>query len=466
LLCLVRDRAGEKPLYFARDGTTIFFSSELKPLIAAVPASRDTPLDKLFSYLALRYVPAPDTLLAGVEQLLPGTALLFSPGGERAVAWHAYTLSEQRWKDGEESYLDALEDALTTAARRRLASDVPLGCLLSSGVDSSLVCAILSKSLNRSVRCYSAGFYGDPHSETTAAARIAQHLELPFEALHIDEGELLETAGSLGNLLDEPNGDRGCVPMHLICRQARRHVTVALTGDGGDELFGGYSRYRFTLPDSAGPLERVAAYFDQALPVFGLPALQAALPQSAPDFARRFLGLYAPLFQNQDLSSIERLRVADYHSYLPGAVLAKSDRMSMRHALELRTPFLAPEVLELSAQPPTSLQADGRLKPALRQLLARYLPADLISSKKQGFGMPQAFFARHPLVFQKLMHVADTILRSWKPMLDQPKAFELLSGAARSNINSQWAWITLAQWINSLPPLPSYPMGAIRDRDI
>jgi asparagine synthase (glutamine-hydrolysing) len=333
---------------------------------------------------------------------------------------------------------------------------VPVGALLSSGVDSSLVCALAAGLTNRGIHCFGAGFVGDRDDGTPQARAIAEHLGLPFEALAVSADDLATGTRGFGAQLDEPNGDRSCVPTFLLSRLIRSRVTVAISGDGGDELFAGYGRYAVLAQEAAwrdgSPNEQAAHYFHAGLPMFERAALDAAFPGEAGRFVSRFVSRFASVFARDELDTYARLRMVDLHSYLPGAVLAKVDRMAMKHSLEVRTPFFSPAMLALSSRlPPELVQERGLLKLALRRLLARHLPPELILAKKQGFGMPGSFFGRNEALFRTMAEHADEVLRHWAPLRDRPAAWAALQQGARANINSLWAWTALGQWVESLP---------------
>jgi len=455
-LLLARDRMGEKPLYYTRTSGALVFASELKALLRVEGLSATVSERGLFDYLSLRYVPDPATIFDEVFSVQPGTWLRFDEHGRsQEQSYYAFDI-EAPFQGDAEDYVDAVDAALTAAVRTRLVADVPVGALLSSGVDSSLVCALAARLTNRSVHCFGAGFVGDSEDETPQARAIATHLGLPFEALAISGDDLLQGTRGFGALLDEPNGDRSCVPTYLLSRLIRSHVTVAVSGDGGDELFAGYGRYLVMARDEGfqalRPAAQVERYFFNALPMFDRAVLEAALPEQMPAFRRRFLSRFQPLFARPELDTFARLRTTDLYSYLPGAVLPKVDRMSMKHSLEVRTPFFSPEVLALSSRLPGSLvQSNGLLKLALRRVLERYLPDDLVLPSKRGFGMPGAFFARNQALFRELAARSDEVLRDWSPFGGRPASFAALRDGARANINSLWAWIVLGQWVESLP---------------
>lgn len=453
-IILARDRTGEKPLYVARTGGYVAFSSEFKPLLKLPELPDDISEASLYEYFRLRYIASPNTLYKAISCVQPGTYQIFHPNGDwKECSYFSYDLPCERPLIGDDNYLDSLEAALTEAVRTRLIADVPVGAFLSSGVDSSLVCGIAARQLNSGIRCFGAGFANTKDNETRQAIEIAEYYGLPFEEYLVSENDLLTTASDFGTFLDEPNGDRSCVPTYFLSRLVRKKVKVAVSGDGGDELFGGYGRYaalRRQFRNDLSPLDAVCDYFTKALPVFPMDALRQALPGQEESFRYRFASRFISAFARRELDDIERMRLIDFHSYLPDAVLAKVDRMSMKHSLEVRTPFLAPSVMALSASLPIQLcERRGQLKAALRLLLERYLPADLIRRDKQGFGMPASFFKNHAQAFAKLAEKSDHALVSWRGFDQRMEAYELLKGASRSNINSYWAWIVLGQWVDS-----------------
>jgi asparagine synthase (glutamine-hydrolysing) len=465
-LLLARDRLGEKPLYYARCSGALVFASELKALLGVDGLSITVSERGLFDYFALRYVPDPATIFDEIFSVQPGTWLRFDENARsQERAYYAFDV-EAPFEGDEDDYVDAVDAALSAAVRTRLVADVPVGALLSSGIDSSLVCAVAARLTNRSVHCFGAGFVGDAENETPQAHAIADHLGLSFEALSISSGDLVHSAQRFGALLDEPNGDRSCVPTYLLSQLIRSHVTVAVSGDGGDELFAGYGRY-LALDRDAGfralpPAGQPERYFFGALPVWHRDVLEAAMPEQMQAFRRRFLSRFLPLFARTDVDTFGRLRTTDVYSYLPGAVLAKVDRMSMKHSLEVRTPFFSPQILALSSRLPRALvHGNGQLKLALRRVLERYLPDELLKAKKQGFGMPGAFFEQNASLFLGMAAHADECLRQWSPLAGRPSAFNALREGARANINSLWAWIVLGQWVESLPARTTRPAASL-----
>jgi asparagine synthase (glutamine-hydrolysing) len=456
-LTLARDRVGEKPLFYARLDGMFVVASELRAIASLPGFARRLDPRGIFDFLALRYVPAPRTALQGIHALPPGTLLTIEPGGEAQMRhFFAFDRAVDPVPRPLDEVADALQAALLRSIERRLLADVPLGAFLSSGVDSSLVCALAARGLKRELRTFCAGFAGDaadPSNETAGARRIAEALGLPHQTVILSSDDLLGAAQAFGGCLDEPNGDRSCVPVYLLSREMRRDVTVALSGDGGDELFCGYPRYAGfdRLRQDRSPADALEGYFEGALPVFAPSLLKRLFPDEYAGWRDEFLALYAPVALRASWNEAQRLSVLDFHSYLPGAVLAKVDRMSMRHALEVRTPFLEPAVLDLAAALPSALcPSQGVLKPVLRRLLARHLDPALVPAGKTGFGMPAAFMGAHEALFAKLFQSACEVLRATPFFSARREAFAHLVAAAPDNINSRWALTVLGMWVEAV----------------
>lgn len=453
-IVLTRDRVGEKPIFYSKIKNTLIFSSEFKPLLTSPHIPSQLTDSGIFAYFALRYIPAPATCVDSIKALLPGTWLCFNRNGTTTEgSFFAFDIPFEKNNLPFNDIIESLNTAFVRSVKRRLFADVPVGAFLSSGIDSSLVCAIAAET-GANITCFSAGFVGDKHDETNNAQKIADYLGLPFESYQVSENDILNECSRFGQLLDEPNGDRSCVPVYFLSRLVRNRVTVALSGDGGDELFGGYDRYivcqKFPeISQSTNPISAAKTYFSKGLTVFPIQQLEKAIPEGVDFFEQYFLTRFSPAFLRPDLNTTSRLRITDFHSYLPGAVLSKVDRMSMQHSLEVRSPFFDPEVMKLASQLPNTLcEKNGFQKIALRQLLGRLLPEPLIRSDKQGFGMPPSFFNEHPQAFQRLYKQASEALASTSFFDQRPQTFKILHREALNNINSYWAWIALGLWID------------------
>lgn len=422
-LLLARDPFGEKPLYYMElAGGGLAFASELQALETLPGFDGEVSLDAIGELLMFQYIGAPRTIYRAVKKLEPGYWLRAFPDGriERGRYFEFRPGRDGFVQRPLHDLVDELEDILTRSVQRRLISDVPLGAFLSGGVDSSTVCALVHNKLGRPLKTFSIGFKDAPESEHEAARRFAAHLGTE----HHDQILAPHTSDFLleiGRLLDEPNADSSCMPTYLLARYARQFVTVALSGDGGDELFCGYGRYFATLDENQrwelGTLpgwQPGRAYYANRILVS-----EEAHVEELFGFVPEGLAAHLARLRNEiDQESVPlicRLRKSDADNYMPGAVLPKVDRMSMRHSLEVRTPFLNMELARFAEKlPGEMLYAQGRGKLLLRELACRYLPRDWINAPKQGFGIPMTQWA-----CGELLGAAGTLLESEDSRLRQ-----------------------------------------------
>jgi asparagine synthase (glutamine-hydrolysing) len=435
-LIAARDRAGEKPLYWTLTPRGLFLASEVKALLVRPEVSRELDLEGLDQFLTYEYVVAPRTILAGVQKLPAGSLLRYRDGQVRVQRyWDASTIAVRAWSDGEAAA--ALRDALDRAVRSQLMADVPLGAFLSGGIDSSTIVALMSRAMSRPVDSFSIGFADGTYNELPYAREIAglfgtNHRE---RTVSPDIGDLFE---QLVVHLDEPFADVSLFPTYLVSRLAREHVTVALSGDGGDELFGGYDAYQ-----AQALAARFAAYGAPLLPV--LAAVGAALPPSGkkkglvnkfkrftagaagpadlghyrwmtylgPAEKRRLYGgglqaaltggdVYAPvreaLRRARPDDLLNRQLYADLSVYLADDILVKVDRMAMATSLETRAPFLDADVMELAFSMPGHLKIrDGQRKWVLKQAMKDALPDRILHRRKEGFSIPMKNWLRREL---------------------------------------------------------------------
>jgi asparagine synthase (glutamine-hydrolysing) len=466
-LVLARDPFGKKPLYYVRDGSFLAFASELRAL---APLGSDllggVDAAALQQYLLLQYVPAPKTIRRRVRKLAPGTYLHlgFEPGRvrfERACRFFRFEAREPASHTREPAALvEELRALLIDSVEDRLVADVPVGAFLSGGNDSSLVVAVMARELGVRPRTFSVGFPDAPSSEHLAARRIA-------DLLGAEHHELLVAPSAVDLLprvveaLDEPNGDSSCLPVFLLSQFARQDVTVALSGDGGDELFGGYGRYTETIAEANSLRRRLGwmkrkrswwsagkAYLsDRILPMTAseLRSLVDGLEPEAEELLRDMRAA-----ADGDGPILHRLRTLDAATYLPGAVLAKVDRMSMRFALEVRCPLLDARLADWAQRLPAAELNDGVTgKMLLRRLALRYLPADIVHRPKQGFGLPPQCWSR-----DRLLDLADDLLngsecelgdyldvRTLRAQLDRQRDPCLF------NVYQVWEILVLEQWL-------------------
>ncbi len=433
-LLLARDRLGIKPLHYALVDEGLLFGSEIKALLAGAPELREIKLESLLRYFYFGYIPDPHTAFARIRKLPPGHLLEFSQGQIRVRQyWELppYGTSEPR-SEGE--CLEELEYRLAEAVRIRLISDVPLGVLLSGGVDSSTVVALMARASSRPVKTFSIGFRSEDFNEACYARAVAQHFATEHHEL-IVEPRIEETLDRLTRVLEEPFGDPSIIPTYHVSRLARQHVTVALSGDGGDELFAGYDRYQIELqrrkynliPGWAGRLYRNQIYarlpsrvpgrrylFNLSLPA-GDRYLDSISPLPACDrerslFSDEFLAWADAQASPRELfrqhvdqcpasDPLSRLQYLDTKTYLPADILTKVDRMSMATSLEVRVPFLDHVFVEWVTQlSPSWKLRSGRPKYILKKLAERLgIPRRVLNRPKQGFALPLTHWLRKEL---------------------------------------------------------------------
>ncbi|MDR3639877.1 MAG: asparagine synthase (glutamine-hydrolyzing) [Humidesulfovibrio sp.] len=442
-LSLARDRLGVKPLYLGRLGLDgrggVLFGSELKALRRHPGFNAGLDRDALALYFRHNYIPAPHSIYAQVQKILPGEIVTFAPSGEtRTRYWDAETVWRQGFAEpftaDAQEVTDALERLLRDAVALRMLADVPVGAFLSGGVDSSLVAALMQKQSARPVRTFSIGFAEAAYDEAPHARAVARHLGCAHTELTVSAHDLLDIVPDMPRLWDEPFADSSQIPTAILCRLTRGHVTVALSGDGGDELFSGYERYPWTLRAHRllsvvpGPLRRTAHAALRLLPtafwgllphghklrwrldvmrVSGFEALYRHFvshlkdPRILVPGAREPESAAALLRPLGDTTDARRawMSLADILGYLPDDILTKVDRASMAVALEARTPLLDHRVVEFAAHVPLHLKVGpgGQSKWLLRQVLGRHVPQALVDRPKMGFGVPIAAWLRAEL---------------------------------------------------------------------
>jgi len=428
-LVLARDRVGIKPLFFTRRGQDLYFASELKAIFAHPELDRRLSLDALDCYLAMNYVPAPYSMVEGIEKLSPGCWLEWTGGETRSEPyWRLPCHTEVHWTiDSARHELDSL---LKQAIREHLLSDVPLGLWLSGGLDSSTLLHYAAAASTSRLKTFSISFSGRSFDETEHIRLIAGRYQTDHQEFDLNPGcELASAIENFAYYFDEPNADGGALPVWFLSRMTRQSVTVALSGEGADELFAGYLTYR------ADVLARRA----RRLPVWMLRACRAAAglwPVSDEKigldymFKRFTEGCLMPpgrahIHWNGAFSDEEKRSLAavplpealsgilrgvpdtggldpflrfDQRWYLPDDILAKVDRMSMAHSIEVRPPFLDHRIVEFAAALPNSLKIRGRTqKVLLRALMKEKLPASTLTRKKAGFDFPAHEWLRGPL---------------------------------------------------------------------
>jgi len=440
-LLLARDRLGIKPLHYALRNGRLLFSSEIKAILEAAPELREINQRALLQYFYFGYIPDPLTAFREIRKLPPGHILEFSNGQLRVTKYWDLPVYGTYSPRSESECLDELEHRLEEAVRLHLVADVPLGAMLSGGVDSSSVVALMARCGSAPVKTFSIAFRHADFNEADHARRVAKQFETEHQELLLDP-DITKTVDLLSKTLEEPFGDSSMLPTYYVSQLARQHVKVALTGDGGDEAFAGYERYaihlhrrQYPLPDWAGRIYRkgVHRWVPRGMPGRSL-AYSISLPWSEryvegvslKPFHRQ-LGLLAPEFvesagedplqsfrgwlQRAPASDpLSRVLYLDSKTYLPGDILTKVDRMSMLHSLEARVPLLDHKFLEwVTSLAPKWKMRNGSTKYIFRKLAERLgVPAEVLDRKKQGFSLPLVHWMRNELKEMILGVLTDT----------------------------------------------------------
>jgi asparagine synthase (glutamine-hydrolysing) len=442
-LSLARDRVGEKPMYYGRQGPVLLFGSELKALACHPAFEGEIDRDSLAAYMEEGSVPGPRSIYRGIHQLAPGSILTVAGDGEPTLEqyWSASRAVEQgvanRLQAGDEEAVDAFEAILSRAVAGQLIGDVPVGAFLSGGIDSSLITALMQRASSRPVQTFTIGFEDQRFNEAPFARNVAKHLGSDHHELTVSPGDALALIPSLPTIYDEPFADSSQVPTFLISKLARTRVTVALSGDGGDELFAGYDKHGLAdriwrrirgvprplrvatgavlqsvppeLWNSVGKLaksrRRFSTLSDQVAK--GARTLAARSPVDiGRTITRRWngeavvIGATGHSVSGRDpgLDSVEALMADDLQHYLPDDILVKVDRAAMAVSLETRAPYLDHRVVEFAWRLPLEMKLRGRTsKWIMRQLLARYVPTELFDRPKRGFSIPVDEWLRGPL---------------------------------------------------------------------
>ncbi|HJQ38685.1 MAG TPA: asparagine synthase (glutamine-hydrolyzing) [Thermoanaerobaculia bacterium] len=439
-LYLIRDRVGVKPLYYGTIHGTFFWASELKALHAHPEFEAEIDRDALTLYFHTMYVPAPYTIYEGLRKVMPGTMIVAKAGGEtrEITYWSAAEVAEQGWnhqfRGSEDEAAEELDALLRDAVGLRMIADVPLGVFLSGGIDSSLVTAMMQAQSSAPVKTFSIGFIEEDFNEAVYAARVAEHLGTNHTEMYVTAGEAMSVIPKLPAMYDEPFSDSSQIPTHLVSALARRHVTVSLSGDGGDELFGGYHRYflgqkAFNYVQRVPrPLRKITGRAITSIPtkawdralwrqnragerIHKLARLMKSTDHDSMYFD--LLTLWRDLVPGakklalpvEDRSRwpkiddpIARMMYFDLVTYLPDDILVKVDRASMAVSLEAREPLLDHRLIEFAWKLPLPMKVrHGKGKWLLRKVLSRYVPEELIERPKMGFGVPVGAWIRGPL---------------------------------------------------------------------
>jgi asparagine synthase (glutamine-hydrolysing) len=489
VLLLARDRTGKKPLYYTTFGDRLTFASEIKSLLCAPWVDPRPDPSLLPEYLTFGYVPHPRTMFEGIVQVPPACVVTYGVDGLSPPRpyWDPLPLEDQRGFGPNHGH--HIAELLEHATRRRLVSDVPLGALLSGGIDSSLVVGLMSRSLSEPVRTFSIGFRDDKTFDERPYARlVADH----FRTAHTEFDVEVDAVALMDRLLwyhDQPYADSSAIPTYLVCQLAREHVTVALNGDGGDEIFGGYDRFAAAsiserLPDI---LSRIARHSVRFLPVghtyhnirrraerfleaSTMPVhqrYQAWIAVLNDDLLHEILTvptrtmLDEPVTRSMDASYeeasgfpvLDQILYANFKTYLPDDLAVKMDRMAMANSLETRSPFLDTELIEYMARVPAHTKVGLRkLKPLLRQAFAPMLPDAIWNRKKHGFGVPmnQWFMGELGTMFADEVIAPDARSAAFLRTDVVRRLWDEHQSGNRANGPILWTLLTLERWLRAV----------------
>jgi asparagine synthase (glutamine-hydrolysing) len=437
-LILVRDRLGIKPLHFCSTSQSLIFSSEIKSILQA-GSQKELDHESLSRFFTFEYIPAPATIFKGIQKLLPGHMLIARGGSiTHKPYWDIRYPEPASSPQDEQSYLDGIYRHLKSSVKRRLISDVPLGVFLSGGMDSSSITALMSEVAESRIKTFAIGFKEESFNELGYAKIVADRFQTDHQEFVVESNLVKELVPMLIEYLDEPLADASIIPTYIISKLARQYVTVALAGEGGDELFAGYDTYK---------AYQVARFYRRVPPIVRdgivkrfVPHLPASAKRLSFEFkAKKFIsgidyppeianiiwwGAYNPeekanLFTESFAASlkedvfapvafhcdntqakdmVDRLGYLDLKLYLQDGLLVKSDRMSMANSLEIRVPFLDHTFVEFATGIPSSLKLKGlRTKHILKKAMQAVLPAEILTRKKIGFDIPLGVWIRNEL---------------------------------------------------------------------
>jgi len=482
-IILVRDRLGIKPLYYYWDGKQFAFSSEITALSALPTLCLDVSQEAVHQLLLYGYIPCPLSIFQNVKKLLPGNILvldLLNHQFQQYSYWEPlnYYTDSKQFKS-EDDVIEVLRVELSKAVRRRLISDVPVGAFLSGGIDSSLVVALMQQASSTTVNTFSIGFSETRWNEAPAAKRIADYLGTNHEEFYITEENILDIAQNAAKYYDEPFADSSSIPTLALCRMTREHITVALSGDGGDELFWGYNRYvpshfipfdkykiipRFLRQCIGKPMQMIKGgrfeawgqllcfkdLIDYYLGSFLLNLKLYPRLHIHPVETNQVLEMYRQVaLQLKGLNRDVLTGAMDLHSYLPDDILTKVDRASMSVGLEVRVPILDHNVVQLAAGIPSSFKtAHGESKYLLKRLLSEYLPRELWDRPKKGFGVPISLWLRTSLkdwAYEELLSTQHH-LHDWLDKNELKNILDTHIAGKRKLDDLIWSCLQLAGW--------------------
>jgi asparagine synthase (glutamine-hydrolysing) len=487
LLFIARDRIGKKPLKYYKDSSAFIFASELKAILANPEVKKEPDLEAIDEYLTYQYVPHPKTGFKNIYKLEPGHYMIIQNGNiSKQKYWDLdfsskLDLTESEWQG-------QIETKLTESVKMRLISDVPLGAHLSGGIDSSVVVALMAKVMNKPVKTFSIGFAESDYNELPYARMVADKYHTEHQEF-IVEPNTIDILPKLAYHYEEPYADSSALPTWYLSELTRKHVTVALNGDGGDENFAGYARYNamklyrlLAMIPAKKSLAEVNRFFYETtkLKIFRKGQRFLGSYSGKPiDFYLNIIDyldkndknqVYTGEFKQKVAHSswhsfirqyydgapardwLDKILYTDIKTYLPDDLLVKVDIASMAHSVEVRSPFLDHEFMELAAKVPSNLKLKGQNKKyILKQLAYKLLPRECIDRPKQGFGVPlEHWFRGHLNEYLKANLLSESFLKwSWFRREGIEKLIEDHKTHKQNNANQLWALLMLSQWLKT-----------------
>jgi asparagine synthase (glutamine-hydrolysing) len=496
VLTLARDRIGEKPLYYAATPVGFVFGSELRTLKVCPEFKWTISQDSIGWYLKYGYIPAPLSIFFEAKKLLPGTFIEIRDAGRSLSEPTAYWSAVDVFRSGDQNpfrgtfdeAVSRLEGVLENVVRNQMLSDVPLGAFLSGGVDSSTVVAIMQKHSTKSIKTFSIGFEDQAYNEAPHAAKVAKHLGTDHTELYVSGEDALAVVPKLATIFDEPFSDSSQIPTYLVAKLAKSQVTVALSGDGGDEVFAGYTRYQVSskifrylrnLPSPAlklagktilknsdllsrlsgqresrwaklGSTLQSTCWTDTYERMITIWSASELLTNAAGSNLQNLRGLNELLPAMAKFDPIGAAQLLDLNTYLPDDIMVKVDRSAMAVSLESRAPFLDHRLIEFAASLPKEFKSRGSEgKRVLKELLYRHVPREMVDRPKMGFGIPIDQWLQGPLkdwVGDLLSDpVADAALGKNKgKILDEWRRY---SKTQKGNKYGIWSAVILCDWL-------------------
>ncbi|MCE9642719.1 MAG: asparagine synthase (glutamine-hydrolyzing) [Candidatus Andersenbacteria bacterium] len=458
-----RDRVGQKPFKYYQDESVFIFGSELKTILTQSEYNKEPDREAIIDFLVLQYTPGTTTGFKHIKKLLPGHTLLLDIKQKKTKItpyWNLQyaenlSLSQQAWED-------SIASMLQESVAEQMISDVPVGAMLSGGIDSSIIVSLMTQQSSKQINTFSVGFEGEQVSELPYAKKIAEKFNTSHHELHIKPTSI-DILQQLVHVMEEPFGDHGALPTLLISKLMKEHVTVALNGDGGDENFAGYDRYTaYKLSNILSPYNSLARSVARAIPVVSkterLHRFIASLSYSPERRYLEYICYISP--QTMDRSSIEsishaftseksadwlsKLLSADLHTYLPGALLPKVDMATMAYSLEARSPFFDHRFMEMAASIPSSLKIKGlnNRKYILKSAFKDSIPEEILHRKKRGFSVPLEAWFQDDLLAFAISLLSSPATRS-AGYISHEKIQHILTTHARHGSQGRQLWILL-----------------------